>query len=349
LIVEDVVTSGGSVRETAELLRRHGMQVTDCVVLLDREQGATENLTKNGIAVRSLVTVSKVLEVLLREGRISEETVSAVKIFIGNNQTQGVEKSSEVPQWEFSSRSSLMENEISKRLISTMIRKQSNLCVAVDTQKSEDVLSVVRKVGGSVAVVKLHADLVEDWNHQTEVELKNLAQELDFLLFEDRKLADIGNTVRLQTRNFSSWADLVTVHGLPGPGVVQGVKEGSVDSPVGVLIVAEMSNAGNLFTASYTEKCVKIGEENKNIVTGFISQSRVSKNPAMIQFTPGVHISLQGDKQDQRYSSPSEAVLGKGADLIIVGRGVTGAEDPKLEAERYRSKAWEAYLAKVAA
>lgn len=63
----------------------------------------------------------------------------------------------------------------------------------------------------------------------------------------------------------------------------------------------------------------------------------------MVQLTPGVHLRLQGDDKDQRYSSPEEAVEKKGADLIIVGRGVTGAEQPKEEAEKYRREAWEAY------
>ncbi len=39
-------------------------------------------------------------------------------------------------------------------------------------------------------------------------ELSQLAEQQSFLLFEDRKLADIGNTVRLQAAKFTRWADL---------------------------------------------------------------------------------------------------------------------------------------------
>ena len=37
-MVEDVVTSGSSVADTVAVLRDQGMTVSQCVVLLDREQ-----------------------------------------------------------------------------------------------------------------------------------------------------------------------------------------------------------------------------------------------------------------------------------------------------------------------
>lgn len=49
------------------------------------------------------------------------------------------------------------------------------------------------------------------------------------ILLLHRKFADIGNTVQLQYAKglfrISEWADLVTVHALPGEGIVQALQK----------------------------------------------------------------------------------------------------------------------------
>ena len=142
------------------------------------------------------------------------------------------------------------------------MEKNINVCVAVDSTSAKDVLRVVEMVGPRLVVVKLHQDIVLDWTEETEKQMVALASKHNFLLFEDRKLADIGNTVRLQAERVVGWADLVTVHGVGGPGVLEGVQAAAKGKgrKVGALIVAEMSSAGNLAKGEYTKGCVEMGE-----------------------------------------------------------------------------------------
>ncbi|XP_023949366.2 uridine 5'-monophosphate synthase [Bicyclus anynana] len=78
LVVEDVVTSGGSLLETVTTLRDEGLAVTHAVVVLDREQGGASVLAANGVRVKALFTMTELVNILRDAGRISDETVEIV-------------------------------------------------------------------------------------------------------------------------------------------------------------------------------------------------------------------------------------------------------------------------------
>ncbi|KAH9629987.1 hypothetical protein HF086_017502 [Spodoptera exigua] len=78
LVVEDVVTSGGSLMETVSTLRSEGLEVTHAVVVLDRDQGGATVLKQNGIQVKSIFTLTGLLRILNEAGKISDETVDII-------------------------------------------------------------------------------------------------------------------------------------------------------------------------------------------------------------------------------------------------------------------------------
>jgi orotate phosphoribosyltransferase len=58
MIVEDVATTGGQALEAAKVLREGGAEVTAIVSVIDRMEGARENIQAAGIAFDSLFTVA---------------------------------------------------------------------------------------------------------------------------------------------------------------------------------------------------------------------------------------------------------------------------------------------------
>lgn len=63
LLIEDVTTTGGSTISAAQALRNEGLIVTNVISVVDRDEGAYENLDREGLMLRSLINT----ETLLRE------------------------------------------------------------------------------------------------------------------------------------------------------------------------------------------------------------------------------------------------------------------------------------------
>lgn len=174
------------------------------------------------------------------------------------------------------------------------------------------------------------------------------------MLFEDRKFADIGSTVAHQYESgiyrIVEWADIVTVHAIPGPGIITGLKSVTKDTmqPRAILLLAEMSSQGNLCNADYARATIAMAEEHKDFVLGFISQRRTRETGAdFLIFTPGVSLTTTADALGQQYNSPAN-VVAQGTDIIIVGRGIYKAKDVLAETIRYKEAGYNALVSRTA-
>ncbi|KAL6100570.1 umps [Pungitius sinensis] len=365
LIIEDTVTSGTSILETAEVLHKEGLKVTDAVVLMDREQGAVEMLASRGIRLHPLVSVFKLLEVLQAAERIDATTAQSVKTFILDNNTFSrkddngtafpatkkpcVERSAEL---SYADRAKLPNvHPLASRLLAAMEEKRSNLCLSADVTSGEELLRLADSLGPAICVLKTHVDILEDYTAAFGQKLQALAEKHNFLVFEDRKFADIGNTVKHQYEGglyqISSWSHIVNAHAVPGPGVVKGLS--AVGKPLGrgCLLIAQMSSRGSLATGEYTQAALTMAEEQSDFVIGFICGSRITKRPEFIHMTPGVQLQAGGDGLGQQYTTPEEVLYKNGSDVIIVGRGILEAPDRLQAAESYRKSGWEAYTKRL--
>ncbi|KAJ8255281.1 hypothetical protein GJAV_G00203110 [Gymnothorax javanicus] len=359
LIIEDVVTSGSSVLETAEILQKEGLQVTDAVVLMDREQGGRARLDQEGVCLHSVISLSRLLDVLRSAGRIDDDMVRSVRSFIQENSAVAPPGGNGAPpakraqvELSFKARANLPETSpMASRLFSLMEEKSSNLCVSADVTESKELLRLAEELGPVICVLKTHADILRDFSPSVADQLSLLALKHRFLIFEDRKFADIGNTVKTQYEGglyrISSWAHIINAHAVPGPGVVLGLREVGWPLERGCLLIAQMSSAASLAKGDYTESVVKMAEEHSDFIFGFICGERVSSKPQFVHMTPGVQMHSRGDGLGQQYSTPSDVIGKKGSDVIIVGRGILAAPDRVKAAEDYRKAAWDAYQSRL--
>jgi len=62
VVIEDIATTGQSAIDAAEALREAGAIVDRVLVVVDREEGAAENLAEHDLKLESLITASDLLE-----------------------------------------------------------------------------------------------------------------------------------------------------------------------------------------------------------------------------------------------------------------------------------------------
>ena len=79
VVLDDLITTGGSKLEVIAPLSEAGLKAADVAVLVDREQGGREELAAHGLALHSVLTLSTLLDILVRRGRIDGAVRSDVR------------------------------------------------------------------------------------------------------------------------------------------------------------------------------------------------------------------------------------------------------------------------------
>jgi len=78
LLVDDLVTTGLTLKKAAKAVTAEGGIVKEAVALLDREEGGKEKLAKNGIQLHALLKISEVANTLYEIGAIDKDSLKTI-------------------------------------------------------------------------------------------------------------------------------------------------------------------------------------------------------------------------------------------------------------------------------
>ncbi|MGE5556827.1 MAG: orotate phosphoribosyltransferase [Methanocella sp.] len=78
LVIDDLLTTGLTLKNAVDAVRAEGGIVTDVMVFLDREEGGKQLLESNGVKVHTLLNVSEVAQTLYDVGAIDKDSLKTI-------------------------------------------------------------------------------------------------------------------------------------------------------------------------------------------------------------------------------------------------------------------------------
>lgn len=352
MIIEDVVTTGSSILETVKQLEAAGLKAPKAFVIVDRQQGGAQALAQQGYQLDALFSIDELLTILFETKTIDQQLYQQI-IESLKPKPSIVTPAKRVGSASFAERSAMCNHPVGKQLFAIMASKSTNLVVAADVQTKAELLQLADTVGPDICMLKTHIDILNDFDASVPEQLKMLAKKHNFLLWEDRKFADIGAITAKQYTDgifhIADWADVITVHAIAGNGVFDALASLSSATKVpACLLIAQMSSKGSMANGSYTDAVVQLALQYPNVVIGFVCQQKLTDNPSFIHCTPGVQFANMADAFGQQYLTPEKILVQQSSDIIIVGRGITQAKDFHTAAREYKEAGWSAYLIRQA-
>lgn len=348
LLIEDTITTGSSIVQYVKILKDNKINVKDIIVICDRRLDKSNLENYN---IESLFTIYDIYRVLKKNDLISSEDFDSIIDYYKKNKLNISFELSNIPIKTLNYRYNLPNtSKITKKIIEIMIKKNTNLCFSADICDVKTLIETVGKVGKHICILKLHHDIIKNFTSALGLSLKKMADELNFVIFEDRKYNDIGNTFKMQYQDspflIPSWSNLISVKSFS-----EGIYSMFPDNTEhGIIAISDMSNEKYDFKNEHIKdfnnnKMEKLINKYKSI-TGIVTQKRVLENDSILYLTPGVNNKIT-KSNDQNYRSVQAAIIRDNCDIIIVGSGIIKADNVAKEAEIYKMLGWTSYIKKI--
>ncbi len=210
------------------------------------------------------------------------------------------------------------------------------IAVALDAPDVETAARWAQAVTPHVAVVKVGLELFCRCGPSV-VDTVRGGSGVD--LFLDLKLHDIPNTVAGAARSVARLKPrYLTVHASGGADMVRAAVEAAPNVTIAAVTVLTSISADVLTSVGLSGPPLDAVRRLAALAVGAgagalvcspmeVAAVRAEVGPGVVLITPGVR-PVGGDAQDQaRVATPAQA-LADGADLLVIGRPITGAADP---------------------
>ena len=207
------------------------------------------------------------------------------------------------------------------------MKRETGVVLALDETDPKKAIDIVKKVSPYIDAVKINWPLVLSAGPDMIGKLSEFAD-----VICDFKVADIPNTVRLIVENcVARGASAIIVHAFTGDDSMKAAVEAAAGKAM-IIAVTEMSHpGGKMFTAQHAEEMARMG--CREGAGGFIAPATRPDRIKLIRSIVGDKLILTPGVGAQGGSAAS--AIEAGADYVIVGRSIYGAEDPAAAAKGF--------------
>ena len=219
------------------------------------------------------------------------------------------------------------------------------ICVALDTPELSRALELAKQLVGHVGMLKIGMEFF--YAHGAKGYEALGAQGIP--IFLDMKLHDIPNTVAQGLRSLLKLAPapaITNVHATGGLDMMKAAREavGPATKLIAVTVLTSLSNE-DLWAAGFDQR--KTDEHALNLakLTHAAGLDGVVCSPldliairshlprSFLTVVPGIRPADAAAHDQKRVATPRSAIVA-GADVLVIGRAITGAADPALAAHQ---------------
>jgi orotidine-5'-phosphate decarboxylase len=213
------------------------------------------------------------------------------------------------------------------------------IAVALDAPDVETASRWAAAVSPHVAVVKVGLELFCRYGPPVVEAVRAASGAGAAGVFLDVKLHDIPATVAGAARSLAPLApDYLTVHAAGGSAMVRAAVQALPETRIAAVTVltslsdadlADIGLAGPSLDAVRRLAALAVGAGARALVCSprEVAAVRADLGPDITLITPGVRPAGTGTQDQTRVATPEQA-LADGADLLVIGRPITGAADP---------------------